>query len=304
MHYAPCLEKTIPKSPGNSIEGLAWAGERLFSAGLTGELVEWNLQTLKHRRIQHVTGNAIWCLDVNSAGTELAIGTEEGYINIFDISDDQLVYKNLFDKQEGRVLCCKFNDSGDFLVTGSIDTVRIWDVRSGHALHKMSVPRAEKKKEVIIWSLQVLRDFTIITGDSRGLITIWDGKTASYVESHQVLKADVLALAVNESENLLICSGIDPIIRIYSKTQIKREDMVFNCWVKYLQRNVHDHDVKALLCVGDNILSGGMDGYLGVSSVSKARSTISNYGPFLQVIIKIQSVCLYHGTLRGHISLR
>lgn len=280
--HASYLEKVIPKSPGNSVEGMIWAGERLFSVGLTGELVEWDLLLLKPRRKQFVTGNAIWCVDINSTGTELAVGTEEGYINIFDIDNDQMQYKQLFDKQEGRVLCCKFDRTGEFLVTGSLGAIRIWDVKSGHALHKMTVSRAEKKKEVIVWSLQVLSDFTIISGDSRGQVSVWDGKLATHLESHQVLKADVLAVAVNEEENLLMCSGIEPIIRIYAKTKIKREDMEYYCWVKYLQRSVHDNDVKALVCAGDRIFSGGMDGYLGISSASKRSSTISKYGPFLK----------------------
>ena len=284
MKDAPCLERCIPKTPGNSVEGLAWSGDRLFSAGLSGELVEWNLQTLKPRHKQHVTGNAIWCLDVNREGTEIAIGTEEGYINIFDISDNQFQYKNLFDKQEGRVLCCRFDATGEYLVTGSLGAIRIWNCHTGHAINKMTVTsKQNKNQETIIWSLQVLMDFSIIAGDSRGYVTIWDGKTASQVEAHQVLKADVLAVAVDEEENKLFCAGIEPTIRIYSKTLIKREDMVFHRWVKFLQRRVHDHDVKALVCAQDSIYSGGVDGYLGLSSASKTQSKIVKYGPFLQV---------------------
>ncbi|KAM7357029.1 UTP4 small subunit processome component l(3)72Dn [Cochliomyia hominivorax] len=285
MANAPNLERTITKTPGKSVEGLAWSADRLFSVGLSGELVEWNLQTLKPRNKQHVTGNAIWCLDVNRLGTEIAIGTEEGYINIFDISDKQFQYKNLFDKQEGRVLCCSFDATGDFLVTGSLCAIRIWNTRTGHAIHKMTLTSIVNKfnqQETIVWSVRVLQDFTIIAGDSRGYISIWDGKMATQIEAFQASKADVLALAVDEEENTFYCAGIEPIIRIYSKTKIIRDDMVYHRWVKVLQRRVHYHDVKALASVQDNIYSGGVDGYLGVSSASKARSKIVKYGPFLQ----------------------
>ncbi|XP_061389746.1 U3 small nucleolar RNA-associated protein 4 homolog [Musca vetustissima] len=282
VRHAPCLERTIPKSPQNSVEGLAWSAERLFSAGLNGELVEWNLQTLQPRFKQHVTGNAIWCIDVNREGNEMAIGTEEGYINIFNIEDNQFQYKTLFDKQEGRVLCCRFDATGNFLVTGSMGAIRIWDTRTGHAIHKMTVTSMQYPQDTIVWSIQVLQDFTIISGDSRGHVSIWDGKTASQLETHQALKADVLAVAVNEEEDKLFCAGIEPTIRIYAKTQIKRDDMMYYRWVKFLQRRVHDHDVKALVCAQDNIYSGGVDGYLGISSATKTRSTIHKYGPFLQ----------------------
>ncbi|XP_075161561.1 UTP4 small subunit processome component l(3)72Dn [Haematobia irritans] len=282
VRHVPCLERTIPKTPQNSVEGLAWCSERLFSAGLNGELIEWNMQTLSPRFKQHVTGNAIWCLDVNREGSEIAIGTEEGYINIFNIEDNQFQYKSLFDKQEGRVLCCRFDATGNFLVTGSMGAIRIWNTRTGHAINKMTVTSKSMPQDTIVWSLQVLQDFTIISGDSRGYVSIWDGKTASQVETHQVLKADVLAVAVNEEEDKLFCAGIEPTIRIYAKTQIKRDDMTFYRWIKFLQRRVHDHDVKALVCAHENIYSGGVDGYLGVSSATKTRSTIVKYGPFLQ----------------------
>ncbi|XP_037933093.1 U3 small nucleolar RNA-associated protein 4 homolog [Teleopsis dalmanni] len=280
MQYMPLLERTIPTTPGNSVEGMVWVGERLFSVGLSGEIVEWDLQKLVPRRKQYVTGNAIWCIDVNVKATQLAVGTEEGYVNIFDVENDEMDYKNLFDKQEGRVLCCKFDHSGEYLVTGSVCAIRIWNVSSGHAIHKMTV--RSDTREVIVWCLRVLKDFTIISGDSRGIVTVWDGRTATEIETHQMLKADVLTLTTNEDETMLMCSGIEPIIRIYSKTLIKRDEMEYHRWVKFLQRSVHDHDVKALICMDERIISGGMDGYLSISSAVKTSSTMAKYGPFLQ----------------------
>ncbi|XP_055845240.1 U3 small nucleolar RNA-associated protein 4 homolog [Episyrphus balteatus] len=282
MQYASFHEKTIVTGE-SSIEGMAWAGNRLFTVGLTGHLLEWDLTTLTKHQSQTATGNSIWCLDVNTEGTLVALGTEEGYINIFDISDEQMAYSKLFDKQQGRILCCKFDSTAEHLVTGGIDAIRIWDVKTGHAIHRMSYARQKRAQEVIVWSLQVLKDMTIITGDSRGIVTVWDGKNAAHLEEHHVLKADVLAVAVNEEENKFICSGIDPKIRIYALTEIKKEDITMQNWIKYRQKQVHDHDVKALICMGDKIFSGGMDGYLGISSVDRTTSSgIAKHGPFLQ----------------------
>uniref|UniRef100_A0A1A9W3B5 WD repeat-containing protein 55 homolog n=1 Tax=Glossina brevipalpis TaxID=37001 RepID=A0A1A9W3B5_9MUSC len=283
MAHAPCLERVIPETPGNSVECMGWCGKRLFSSGLNGEVIEWNLQTLQPRVRQHVTGNTVWCLDINRECTELAVGTDEGYINLFDISDDQLLYKRLFDKQEGRILCCSYDATSEFLVTGSVGVVRIWNCRTGHAVNKMNIGGNKyNKAEAIVWSLKVLSDFTIITGDSLGNVTVWDGRMASQTEIHQVLKADVLALAVNEDEDKLICAGVEPNIRIYAKTLIKSKEATYYRWVKFLQRRVHDHDVKALVCAKNFIYSGSVDGYLGLSSVTKTTLTNEKYGPFLK----------------------
>lgn len=282
MQYAAFHEKTISTGEKSSIEGMTWAGHRLFTVGLTGHLVEWDLVAHKKLQTQNATGNSIWCIDVNSDNTQLALGTEEGYINIFDVSEGQMVYSKLFDKQQGRILCCKFDATGEHLVTGGIDAIRIWDVKTGHAIHKMTLSRHSQGKEVIVWSLQVLRDMTIISGDSRGVVTIWDGKNASHLEEHFVLEADVLAVAVNEEENKFVCSGIDPVLRVYALTEIKKEDITLHKWIKYRQRKVHDHDVKALVCVGDYVVSGGLDGYLGLSSVNRTQTLNVKHGPFLQ----------------------
>ncbi|KAL9902143.1 UTP4 small subunit processome component l(3)72Dn [Glossina fuscipes fuscipes] len=283
VSHAPCLERVIPKTPGNSVECMGWCGKRLFSAGLNGEIVEWNLQSLQPRVKQHVTGNTVWCLDINREGTELAIGTDEGYINLFDVTDNQLLYKKLFDKQEGRVLCCAYDATSEFLVTGSVGAIRIWNCRTGHAVNKINISANKyNKAEAIVWSVKVLSDFTIITGDSLGNVTMWDGRMASQTETHQVLKADVLALAVNEEEDKLICAGVEPNIRIYAKALIKRNDATCNRWVKFLQRRVHDHDVKALVCAKNFIYSGGVDGCLGLSSVAKNKIVNVKYGPFLK----------------------
>ena len=71
-------------------------------------------------------------------------------------------------------------------------------MKTGHAIHKMTLSRNDAKKETIIWTIQVLQDFRIISGDSRGVITVWDGKLGTQIENHQALQADILALALNE----------------------------------------------------------------------------------------------------------
>ncbi|XP_064541649.1 U3 small nucleolar RNA-associated protein 4 homolog [Drosophila montana] len=279
MHYAPFLERVIQLTPESQVESLAWASKRLFSVDLTGKLIEWDLNTLQPRREQSPTGNALWCLDVNSAETELAVGSEEGHINIMSIEQDEINYKLLFSKQDGRVLCCKFDKPGKRLVTGTMGAVRIWSVAKGHTLHTMTL----SDRHVIVYSLQVLSDNTIIAGDSAGYVTVWNGANATQLESCKVLDRNVFALAVNEEEDRLVCSGMKPpLIRVLSKTQIKREDSVCERWIKFLQREVHSHYVKALLVIGDRIVSGGQDGLLCISSSTKTRAYVAKYAPYLQ----------------------
>lgn len=269
-----------------SIEAISWCRNRLFTTGLTGELIEWDLRTEKAKHKLLLTGNAAWCMDISRQNTHLIAGTDSGYLNVFDVSyDEEVNFVKVFDKQDGKILCCKFDPTGEFVATGSADAIRLWELKTGHAIYKMSTGRSEAKKETIIWSLQFLKDLTIVAGDSRGYITIWDGKLGAQVDSFQATTCgDVLVVAVNEDETIFACAGINPKIRFFALTEVKKGDVVTKSWVKFFQRAVHEHDVNVLQFVGSRVFSGGIDGYLGLSSSSKVKGhqAISKYGPFLE----------------------
>ncbi|XP_017128002.1 U3 small nucleolar RNA-associated protein 4 homolog [Drosophila elegans] len=279
LEHTPYLDRVIHLSPDSPVESLAWAGSRLFSVDLTGKLIEWDLANLKPRYEHSPTGNALWSLDVNPAETEIAVGSEEGHINILSIENDEITYKSLFNKQKGRVLCIKFDKSGTKLVTGTEGCVRIWNVLKGTTLHTMTL----SAKDVIVWSLQFLSDNTIIAGDSAGFITVWNAENATQIDSTRVLDKNVFALAVNEKEDRLICSGMEPpLIRIFSKTQIKREESTSERWIKFLQRDAHKYYVKSLLVIDDHTISGGLDGILTITSSVRTHANFSQHAPFLK----------------------
>lgn len=280
------MQQTIVGSSIASIEAIAWCGNRLFSTGLTGELIEWNLRTQTPKQKLLLTGNAAWCMDISKQNTHLIVGTDSGFLNVYDVScDDEINFVKVFDKQDGKILCCKFDHSGEFVVTGSAEAIRLWELKTGHAIYKMTISRSEAKQETIVWSLQVLKDLSIIAGDSRGYITIWDGKIGAQIDSIPVMKCgDVLAVAINEDESKIACAGIYPKIKFFALSEVKKNNVTTKKWIRFLQRSVHEHDVKALQFVGSRIFSGGVDGYLGVSNSSKMKSeqVIDRYGPFLE----------------------
>nr|XP_022909326.1 U3 small nucleolar RNA-associated protein 4 homolog [Onthophagus taurus] len=258
----PFIEIIIPYTLEQHIQGLIWVKTRLFSCDLQGFLNEYDLNLLEIKSKLSVTGEAAYCLDTDTSNQHIAVGTDQGYINIFSISEEnEVLFKKFLDKQEGKILCLKYDTTGNFIVTGSIDVIRIFDVNHGHALHKMSTGRSEKNKPTITWCLNVLSEFVIITGDSRGKLTFWDGKIGAQIETYQSHKADILSICVSENEDTIFCAGVDPIISSFAKVNVKD-----GCkWVKNIQRRVHDHDVKALIQHKNKLYSGGVDGYLGLS---------------------------------------
>lgn len=275
---APFIERIIPSSIENySIESLAWYNKRLFSVGLHGFIVEYDLFRLDHRTLASVTGEAAFSLDICVNKSQLAVGTEQGYVNIFNINDDGVIFDKFLDKQEGRILCIKYSHCGQFIVAGGLDAIRIWDSNSGHVLHRLTTGRSEANKSTIVWCLTITKDFTIISGDSRGKLTFWDGEIGAQIESYKTHQADIVSLCLSEDEKSLFCSGVDPNIINYVKIKVKENN---EKWVKNKTRKFHTHDVRALVLHENKLYSSGVDGYLGCS-FDEPKSTILRYPPIL-----------------------
>lgn len=259
MTHFPFLLKFIPAVKDGSVEALGWVKDRLLTTGLGGALVEWNLEEMCIRNTILLTGYAAWCLDVSPDNTLVAVGTEQGYVNLYNVENDDIIYKKLFDKQEGRILCCKFNETSSILVTGSVNTIRVWNVETGHATTRISVSR--RGKEVIVWSLVTLENNIIASGDSLGRLTLWDGNTGDEIESFISHKADILTIAVSEDKNNLFCSGVDPTIIQFRKIK-KKSDSANEQWVKSYQNSINQHDVRDIAVLDQKVLSVGVDGYI------------------------------------------
>uniref|UniRef100_A0A8C8DZ82 Protein arginine N-methyltransferase n=1 Tax=Oryzias sinensis TaxID=183150 RepID=A0A8C8DZ82_9TELE len=69
-------EKVIPGRSDRAIEALCWVRGRLFSAGLSGEIIEYDLEKLRPRYSVEAYGGPIWTISSNSQETLLGEGCE------------------------------------------------------------------------------------------------------------------------------------------------------------------------------------------------------------------------------------
>ncbi|XP_048523334.1 U3 small nucleolar RNA-associated protein 4 homolog [Dendroctonus ponderosae] len=257
LNHTPFMEKSFTSNLDNySVEGLTWCSRRLFSTGHHGWLVELDLFTLTMKDKWSITGEAGTCLD--SRNSQIVVGTEQGYLNIFQVTGTDTQFEKFLDKQEGRIVCVKLNPTGEFVVAGSLNAIRIWSVKTGHALHKMVLSRAEANKNTIVWCLEVLSDFTIVSGDSRGVVTFWDGKLGAQLESYHSQNSDIRAICINENEDSLYCSGINQLICNYEKVKVGSSIK----WVKSVVRKIDEHDVRAMAVYHKKLYSAGTSGDL------------------------------------------
>ncbi|KAL0124623.1 hypothetical protein PUN28_006462 [Cardiocondyla obscurior] len=278
VENAPFIECTIAGHAENSVESILWIDSRLFSTGLQGTVIEYDLRMLSIKHEQTVIGGAAWCMDVNQEKSCLAVGTEDGFINTFTVHKDKLIYERIFDKQEGRILCIKWDNTGEMIYTGSTDTIRVWSAISGHAIHKMTTSKSNIKKETIVWCLAVTDDNIIISGDSHGFLCFWDPQMGVLIESHESHAADILAITISHDMNVVYCAGVDPVVRSFCKVVLKSSGK--SQWVKGIERRLHAHDVRALVEANGKLYSAGVDGYLAVSSYPPKN--LVKYPPLLE----------------------
>lgn len=241
-----------------SVEAVCWQNNRLFSAGLDGNVVEHDLLRLCPKIFVSSNAGPVWCLTTDSTNRYLAAGTEDGCVVLFDTDYNSLQYLKSFDRQEGRILCIAWHAADDVIVTGGVDSIRLWSVSSGHALQRLTLGRQENNKETIVWCLAVTSDMTIVSGDSRGKMSFWNGKHGTLIKSFQSHVGDILCLCVNDEENCVLSSGVDTATVRYDYLAPKAESD-WKMWVRSTIIKHHTNDVRALAMIGDDFASGGVD---------------------------------------------
>ncbi|KAH3774230.1 hypothetical protein DPMN_175605, partial [Dreissena polymorpha] len=251
-------EDSIPGKKGQTVEDLVWQGDRLFSAGLDGYIYEIDLVALQIKRSCPSNAGPVWCLTSNPAGTQLAAGTEGAYVVLLNTDSDTLEYSTRFEAQESRILCLSWHASDSVIVTGGVDNIRLWSTSSGRALQRITLARQDKHKETVVWCVALLSDMTIVSGDSRGKTTFWNGKHGTVIKSIQSHKADVYCLAVNTTETCVVSSGVDSSVVQFNYIAA-RENSDWRDWVGTFLHNHHTHDVRAVQIVGNTIVTGGVD---------------------------------------------
>ena len=63
--------------------------------------------------------------------------------------------------------------------------------------------------ELCMWSVMVLPDGTMVSGDSTGTLQLWDGRHGTLLQAFTQHKADILSIAASQDGNMLFAAGID-----------------------------------------------------------------------------------------------
>ncbi|KAG8562953.1 hypothetical protein GDO81_015878, partial [Engystomops pustulosus] len=257
------LEKIIPGDDRRSTESICWAaGDRLFSAGLNGEIIEYDLMKLCVKYSIDAFGGPIWDIKANRSGTQLAVCCENGSVVLFSITPEKIVFEKSLDRQKDRILCLAWHPSEPRIVTGSVNVIRVFNASSGRLLQVLKLDRrvlTGRKPDCIVWSVAVLSSGEIISVDSTGKLQFWDLAHGTLIRTYSVASCGVLALAVSQAEDSLLVGTAEGVIFQFQCLSVQAGKPERQ-WVCTKPFRYHTHDVRAVAHSSTSLISGGVDG--------------------------------------------
>ncbi|XP_030060506.1 U3 small nucleolar RNA-associated protein 4 homolog [Microcaecilia unicolor] len=258
-------EKVFPGNESRSTEAICWAAEcRLFTAGLSGDILEYDLHNLCIKYSLNGFGGPIWSMAANRSGTHLAIGCEDGSVKLFQVLPEKIQYETSLDRQKGRILSLAWHPAASHIVTGSIDMIRVLDVKTGHAVRRIAVDRSKmgmQNRECVVWGVAFLSSGTLVSADSAGKVQFWDSEKGTLIQTHQVTNVDVLALSVSQNEDSLVVGTSEGTVFQFQLVPVRTGETARR-WVRTKPFRHHTHDVRTVVHGPSTIISGGLDSQL------------------------------------------
>jgi len=259
----------IPCESDTVAETLAWVDDRLICGTNSlngGAVIEYNLINGK-TKYSVDTGYGIFCMAYNKQSKLLAVGSEKGQVTLLSVEGRLKIVQELklVGDEPGDVVSLAWHCNGDVLVSGeTTGKIRIWSIKNSNPTpDTINLPSLYRKQPAIVFAICILRDFTIVCGDSYGIVHFYDGKHTTLIKSFLPITKDtkpsVLTLACNKDNTQIFASGMDPCIQHY-RLMAKNGDTEWRRTQNVHKK--HTHDVRSVAFLNDYLVSGGVDSNL------------------------------------------
>lgn len=259
---------------------------RMFVGGMDGTITEIDGHTRSTRVVCDSHGGAVWNMSLKSMGEGeeetashvIAAACDDGCVRLYTVEKDVpgVSIRTSFLPVDGRALCVAWHPKENVVVSGGTDgCLHVWNAATGREMTRITVDGLSSSGEPpCIWSILVLSDGTIVSGDSLGQVSFWDGKFGTMLAKFNPNGADVLALASSPKGDVVFSSGVDP--RIYVFKRISGGDGRTE-WAYLSSKQEHALDVRALCCCSNpqedaydhRIFSAGNDSMIVSHSVDR-----------------------------------
>lgn len=258
------LYKTKNESNSNNIIHRV----KLFTSGLNGYFVEWNLLSMQPKYSYSIPNNSIW--DMSLQHKIFLLAANDGVIRAVKIKSKASPYllKQFSKCDDSRVLAICWENTTHhktksktrvFYSGHSNGSVRKWNFETNQILLTLTNPSAVDSN-ILIWSLCSINSKYLLCGTSNGSLLVYDINFGVLVKEFKEHAADILAITCNNHCNsnsngnvIAYYSGVDSLICSVALDNKNNE------WVLTSSFRGQSHDVNVLALLNeDYLLSGGV----------------------------------------------
>ncbi|CAE7891788.1 UTP4, partial [Symbiodinium sp. KB8] len=262
-----CLAEIVAcGSSAASVTTIAWMADvsssgtkdefsdRCFVGGLTGHISEVDFTKSAYKNKLHSYGGAVWRLAAAPHHGLLAAASDDGRVNIHTTEGGAITWQRGLAGLGSRALCAAWHPTEAVVFAGSSSGVVCgWDLREGspsfgRVAMRFTLPSPSAAPS-LVWSLAVLADFTVATGDNYGQVTVWDGQSGTPVATMAHHKTDVYTLAAWEPgpDDGVAVGDVTAVLAAGSNdgkvSLISRQGQ---SWTVSEEHREHSHDVRGL----------------------------------------------------------
>ncbi|OII77201.1 hypothetical protein cand_020390 [Cryptosporidium andersoni] len=176
---------------------------RLIGTGLDGNITEWDICTGRVLDSLLSFGGAIFQGALSPNETQLAVACTDGSIRIFSLLNNMVTYSYGLPRHSSSILSLTFMTE-DYIFAGSSDgCILQYNLKSKICVERMTVQAGKKitdrnmNSEVSVWCLLYIEsEGVLFSGDSNGVVMVWDLDTYTALNVFQQHQADVLTLSI------------------------------------------------------------------------------------------------------------
>ena len=240
---------------------------KLFTSGLNGYFVEWNLLSMQPKYSYNIPNNSIW--DMSLQNKVFLLAANDGVIRAIKIKSKATPYllKQFSKCDDSRVLAICWENTTHhktksktrvFYSGHSNGSVRKWNFETNQILLTLTNP-STVDSNILIWSLCSINSKYLLCGASNGSLLVYDINFGVLVKEFKEHVGDILTITCNNQCSGNSCnvvayySGVDSLICSVTLNNKNNE------WVLTSSFRGQSHDVNVLALLNEEfLLSGGV----------------------------------------------
>lgn len=285
------VQEVVFPSDSRSVDGLLWTREpdtldvdaqpilgqcRLFSISSTPEVTEWDLGRGEPKKKSTGNFSEVWCFAAQprqahggqeeQKSQDIAAGCGDGTIVLLSTTDNELQFRRFLARMSGKKAKCisLTYQTRDRVIAGFADSnIRVIDTRNGSIVRTMNLGNgiSPAPKSKFVWKVKCLPNGDIVSGDSNGDVTFWDGRSYSLNQRIKGHDSDCIDIVSSVDGKALFSGSLEGRIAVYHNTT---NPSGRRSWAKTHQRRIHAKSEVKAMSVYDGkdmsvVVSGGSD---------------------------------------------